>query len=100
MDISPIRLTSFPLGRGSLQRLYLAGLYNFENVLMGEAQSRIERITRTERSLRRFDGKMVALSPPILFQRRVDASLAESVACKVLRQFFACFPLTWLSVQT
>eukprot|EP00191_Tetraselmis_sp_GSL018_P004087 CAMPEP_0177607570 /NCGR_PEP_ID=MMETSP0419_2-20121207/17990_1 /TAXON_ID=582737 /ORGANISM="Tetraselmis sp., Strain GSL018" /LENGTH=978 /DNA_ID=CAMNT_0019102165 /DNA_START=848 /DNA_END=3781 /DNA_ORIENTATION=- len=75
MVVSPIRIGSFALTRGSLQRLYHTTRTDFLNTFTGEDQSLLQRREKVDRPVKQFNSRMVALSPPLVLQRRADAEL-------------------------
>lgn len=83
VQMSPMKFAGMALTAGSLQRLYLDERSKFQYVSKGVEQSRMQRLARQERPVRGYNNRMILLSPPILMQRRVEASNKTSTECKV-----------------
>mmetsp|Transcript_40115 Transcript_40115/g.95291 ORF Transcript_40115/g.95291 Transcript_40115/m.95291 type:complete len:1529 (-) Transcript_40115:153-4739(-) len=90
---SPPRVLDEPLSPGSMQRLYLEARYSFLSIYVGEIKSRLERLAPEEREFSGYSARMVALAPPIVFQKRGTGSSGQAPQCqgKTMEQFNARF---------
>eukprot|EP00873_Tetraselmis_striata_P016585 jgi/Tetstr1/436849/TSEL_025626.t1 len=69
--LSPMRISSLPLSIGDMQRRYLTRRRAY-SALTGPKRSRLGLSELKERPRRRYNNRMIALSPPLVLQSRYD----------------------------
>lgn len=79
--LSPMRISSLPLSIGDMQRRYLTRRRAY-NALTGPKRSRLGLSELKERPRRRYNNRMIALSPPLVLQSRYDP---QNSGCEVRR---------------
>ena len=69
IDISPVRMATFPLLPGSMQKLFLSTREAYAD-LVGPERALRDRLAQWQRSRKRFSSPIVGVAPPLMLQQR------------------------------
>jgi len=81
LQLSPIRVARSPMLPGTLQKLFHDLLPAYRTVLTGVQSNVLELMSRVDRPRDKFKMRVVALSPPLSLQQRVNIS-DPNAACQ------------------